>query len=63
MGRHIKNVGRRMIAGGRRVVFLAGDDDAATSAVATLVEQLGYAPIKLSALADGGTLVQARGSS
>ncbi|QCB43285.1 NADP oxidoreductase coenzyme [Sphingomonas sp. PAMC26645] len=51
------------VAGGRRVVFLAGDEEGATGAVATLVEQLGYAPVKLGALAEGGTLVQARGTT
>ncbi|WBO20761.1 NADPH-dependent F420 reductase [Sphingomonas abietis] len=51
------------VAGGRRVAFLAGDEDGATDAVAALVEQLGYAPVKLGALAEGGMLVQARGTS
>lgn len=45
---------------GRRVIFLSGDDDSAVSTVATLVHQLGYAPINLGTLAEGGQLVQAR---
>lgn len=45
---------------GRRVIFLSGDDDSATSTVATLVSQLGYAPVSLGKLAEGGQLVQAR---
>ena len=48
--------------GGRRVVFLASDDDGAASAVAALAERLGFAPVKLGGLAEGGLLVQARGN-
>jgi predicted dinucleotide-binding enzyme len=51
------------IQGGRRVVFLASDDEAAAGEVATLAENLGFSPIKLGGLADGGLLVQARGNS
>ncbi len=47
--------------GARRVIFFAGDDDAASASVATLVDQLGFAPVPLGALAGGGTLIQARG--
>jgi 8-hydroxy-5-deazaflavin:NADPH oxidoreductase len=46
--------------GGRRVVFLSSDDESATATVATLVEQLGYAPVSLGKIAEGGQLVQAR---
>ncbi|WP_428423457.1 NADPH-dependent F420 reductase [Pararhizobium sp.] len=48
---------------GRRVVFLASDDDAAADIVGELAENLGYAPIKLGELSGGGLLVQARGKS
>lgn len=48
------------INGGRRVVFLASDDESASATVATLAEQLGYAPVHLGKIAEGGTLVQAR---
>ena len=51
------------VHGGRRVVFLASDDDAATAEIATLAENLGFAPIKLGGLSEGGLLVQARGNS
>jgi len=50
------------IQGGRRVVFLAGDDDAATAQVGALAESLGYAPINLGGLSEGGLLVHARGN-
>ena len=49
------------VKGGRRVVFLSSDDDGATGRVAALVEQLGFAPVGLGRLAEGGLLVQARG--
>jgi predicted dinucleotide-binding enzyme len=48
------------INGGRRVVFLSSDDDSATATVAALAEQLGYAPVNLGKIAEGGQLVQAR---
>ncbi|TFF02539.1 NADP oxidoreductase coenzyme [Pseudomonas sp. BCA14] len=51
------------IQGGRRVVFLAGDDDQALVEVAALAENLGFSPIKLGGLSEGGLLVQARGNS
>ncbi|WP_083196934.1 NADPH-dependent F420 reductase [Rhizobium sp. AC27/96] len=49
--------------GGRRVVFLASDDDEAAAQIGTLAENLGFAPIKLGGLSEGGLLVQARGKS
>ena len=49
------------VKGGRRVVFLSSDDASATARVAALAEQLGFAPIGLGRLAEGGLLVQARG--
>lgn len=51
------------IHGGRRVVFLASDDDAAATEIAALAENLGFAPIKLGGLSEGGLLVHARGNS
>jgi len=51
------------VEGGRRVVFLAGDDDSALPPVAALAERLGFAPVWLGKLAEGGALVQARGRS
>jgi len=49
--------------GGRRVVFLAGDDDAAEAEIAALAQNLGFSPIKLGGLSEGGLLVQARDDS
>ncbi|MFL9958540.1 NADPH-dependent F420 reductase [Paraburkholderia nemoris] len=49
--------------GGRRVVFLASDDDSAAAEIGALAEKLGFAPIKLGGLSEGGLLVQARGNS
>jgi 8-hydroxy-5-deazaflavin:NADPH oxidoreductase len=51
------------IKGGRRVVFLSSDHEGATAPVAALAEQLGFAPVGLGRLAEGGALVQARGGS
>ncbi|MFP3507247.1 NADPH-dependent F420 reductase [Burkholderia sp. SIMBA_062] len=50
------------IQGGRRVVFLASDDDGAAAEIGALAEKLGFAPIKLGGLSDGGLLVHARGN-
>jgi 8-hydroxy-5-deazaflavin:NADPH oxidoreductase len=51
------------VHGGRRVVFLASDDDGAAEDVGALAENLGFSPIKLGGLSEGGLLVQARGNS
>jgi predicted dinucleotide-binding enzyme len=51
------------VRGGRRVVFLASDDDAAAAEIGALAEDLGFSPIKLGGLSEGGLLVQARGNS
>jgi predicted dinucleotide-binding enzyme len=51
------------VQGGRRVVFLASDDDAAAAEVGTLAENLGFSPIRLGGLSEGGLLVQARGNN
>ena len=48
---------------GRRVVFLASDDEAAAAQIGTLAKNLGFAPIELGGLSEGGLLVQARGNS
>ena len=45
------------VKGGRRVVFLSSDDESATTLVAALAEQLGFAPVRLGKLAEGGALV------
>lgn len=51
------------VQGGKRVVFLSSDDDAAAAEVGTLAESLGFAPIQLGGLSEGGLLVQTRGNS
>ena len=51
------------VHGGRRVVFLASDDDGAAEEIGALAEKLGFSPVKLGGLSEGGLLVQARGNS
>ena len=51
------------VHGGRRAVFLASDDDGAATEIGALAESLGFSPIKLGGLSEGGLLVQARGNS
>jgi 8-hydroxy-5-deazaflavin:NADPH oxidoreductase len=51
------------VHGGRRVVFLASDDDSAADEIGALAANLGFAPIKLGGLSEGGLLVQARGNT
>jgi len=48
------------VHGGRRVVFLASDDGGTVAPVAALAGQLGFSPVNLGALAEGGALVHAR---
>ena len=50
-----------IVEGGHRVVFLSGDDEDAIAPVAVLAKQLGFAPVKLGKLNEGGALVHARG--
>lgn len=51
------------VHGGRRVVFLTSDDDGAAEEIGALANNLGFSPIKLGGLSEGGLLVQARGNS
>lgn len=51
------------VHGGKRVVFLASDDDRAAEKIGALAQALGFAPIQLGELSEGGLLVQARGNS
>lgn len=46
----------------RRVLFLSSDSEEATARVAAIVKKLGYAPVALGKLAEGGLLIQARGN-
>ena len=50
-----------VVEGGHRVVFLSSDDEDATARVADLARQLGFAPVDLGKLNEGGALVHARG--
>jgi len=51
------------VEGGHRVVFLSSDDEVAAAQVADLARRLGFAPVNLGRLEEGGTLVQARGKT
>jgi 8-hydroxy-5-deazaflavin:NADPH oxidoreductase len=51
------------VHGGRRVVFLASDDDGAAAEIGALAEKIGFTPIQLGGLSEGGLLVQAHGNS
>ena len=44
--------------GGRRVVFLSGNDGRANTEIANLIERLGFAAIDLGLLSEGGRLQQ-----
>jgi 8-hydroxy-5-deazaflavin:NADPH oxidoreductase len=50
-----------VVEGGHRVVFLSSDDEDAIAPVAALAKQLGFAPVVLGKLNEGGALVHARG--
>jgi len=51
------------VHGGRRVVFLASDDEDAAAEIGELAKHLGFSAIALGGLSEGGLLVQARGNS
>jgi predicted dinucleotide-binding enzyme len=46
---------------GRRVIFISSDHSDASAEVAALAGRLGFAPIELGKIAQGGRLIQARG--
>jgi 8-hydroxy-5-deazaflavin:NADPH oxidoreductase len=50
-----------IVEGGHRVVFLSSDGEDAIAPVADLAKKLGFAPVKLGKLNEGGALVHARG--
>ncbi len=50
-----------IVEGFHRVVFLSSDDEDAVALVADLANQLGFAPVNLGKLNEGGRLVHARG--
>ena len=50
-----------VVEGGHRVVFLSSDAADAVAPVADLAKQLGFAPVNLGKLSEGGAAVHARG--
>ena len=50
-----------VVEGSHRVVFLSSDDEDAIAPVAALAKQLGFAPMNLGKLNEGGALVHAHG--
>ena len=51
------------VEGGHRAVFLSSDDDDAVAPVAEMAKELGFAPMNLGKLNEGGWLVHARGGT
>jgi predicted dinucleotide-binding enzyme len=50
------------VSEGRRVLFLSGDDASANAEISALIERLGFAPIDVGQLSDGGRLQQFGGA-
>src|ERR1700726_2329382 len=48
-------------AAGRQVVFYAGDDTGAKATVGALLDQIGFAPVDIGALREGGRLMDVNG--
>lgn len=51
------------VHGGRRVVFLSSDDEGAAAEIGVLAEELGFAPVQLGRLDEGGWLVHGHGNT
>jgi predicted dinucleotide-binding enzyme len=51
------------VHGGRRVVYLSSDDEDAAAEIGELAKDLGFSPIQLGGLSEGGLLVQAHGNT
>ncbi len=51
------------VHGGRRVIYLASDDDDAATEIGELTKNLGFSPIQLGGISEGGLLVQAHGNT
>ena len=45
---------------GKRVVFIASNSRTASTTIADLATQIGFAPIELGRIDEGGVLIQAR---
>jgi 8-hydroxy-5-deazaflavin:NADPH oxidoreductase len=50
------------VSEGRRVLFLSGDDASANAEISALIEKLGFAPVDLGKLSEGGRLQQFGGA-
>jgi predicted dinucleotide-binding enzyme len=50
------------VSEGRRVLFLSGDDASANAEIAALIEKLGFAPVDVGRLSEGGRLQQFGGA-
>jgi predicted dinucleotide-binding enzyme len=46
------------VSGGRRVLFLSGDDASANGQITALIEKIGFAAVDVGKLAEGGRLQQ-----
>ena len=55
----VKEIASPVPNGGKRVVFVSSDDEDASAKVARLVKDLGFAPIEVGKLGEGGRLIQA----
>ncbi|MDI1449272.1 NAD(P)-binding domain-containing protein [Polyangium sp. 6x1] len=51
------------VRGGRRVVVMSGDDAAAKAEIARLIHRLGFMPVDLGGLVDGGRLQEFPGGT
>ena len=54
-----QDLARPVPDGGRRVVFISSDHEDASAKVAHLAEKLGFAPIEVGKIGEGGRLIQA----
>jgi len=55
----VKDLTRRVPDGGKRVIFVSSDHADASAKVARLTEELGFVPIEVGKLGEGGRLIQA----
>ena len=55
----LKDLTRRVPDGGKRVIFVSSDHADASAKVARLTEELGFVPIEVGKLGEGGRLIQA----
>jgi hypothetical protein len=55
----VKDLTSRVPDGGKRVIFVSSDHADASAKIARLTEELGFAPIEVGKLGDGGRLIRA----